>query len=62
MRDPTEISRNQIRNAYAISSPNSVPKNKLNYILAHDFTQTTYNSDYFAPSILVVEFKLICSE
>jgi hypothetical protein len=37
-----------------------VPNNKLNYILAHDFTQTTYDSDYFAPGILVVEFKLIC--
>jgi hypothetical protein len=40
---------------------NSVLKDKLNHILAHDFTQTTHDSDYFALSILVVEFKLICS-
>jgi hypothetical protein len=39
-----------------------MPKNKLNYILAHDFAQTTHDSDYFAPSILAVEFKLICPE
>jgi hypothetical protein len=41
---------------------NNVFKDKLNHILAHDFTQTTHDSDYFALSILVVEFKLICSD
>jgi hypothetical protein len=55
-----KLAETRSANAYVISSPNSVPKNKLNYILAHDFTQTTHDSDYFAPSILAVEFKLIC--
>jgi hypothetical protein len=35
--------------------------NKVDYNLAHDFSRTTRESDYFAPNILVVEFKLICS-
>ena len=39
----------------------SVLKNKLDHNLAHDFSQTTRDSDYSAPNILVVEFKLICS-
>jgi hypothetical protein len=38
---------------------NIVLKDKLDHILAHDFT-TTSDSDYFAPNILVIEFKLIC--
>jgi hypothetical protein len=38
---------------------NSVQKGKLNHILAHDFTQTTHDSDYFTRNILVAEFKLI---
>jgi hypothetical protein len=37
-----------------------VQKNKLDYILAHDFSRTTRDTDYFASNILVVEFKLIC--
>jgi hypothetical protein len=28
---------------------------------AHDFPWTMRDSDHFAPNILVVEFKLICS-
>jgi hypothetical protein len=38
---------------------NNVQTNKLNHIRAHDFTQTTHDTDYFAPNILVVEYKLI---
>jgi hypothetical protein len=33
-----KLAETKSANAYVISSPNSVPKNKLNYILAHDFT------------------------
>jgi hypothetical protein len=41
---------------------NSVLKDKLDRNLAHDFSRTMRDSDYFAPNILVVEFKLICPE
>jgi hypothetical protein len=41
-----------------ISSPNSVLKDKLGHILAHDFSQTVRVLDYFAPNISVVEFKI----
>jgi hypothetical protein len=39
---------------------NSVRADNLDHNLAHDFSQTTRDTDYFAPNILVVEFKLIC--
>jgi hypothetical protein len=39
---------------------NSVLKDKLDHNLAHDFSQTLRDLDYFALNILVVEFKLIC--
>jgi hypothetical protein len=39
---------------------NSVLKDKLGHNLAHDFTQTMRDSDYFAPNILAVESQLIC--
>jgi hypothetical protein len=32
-------------------------KNKLGHNLAHDFTPMMHDTDYFAPNILVVEFK-----
>jgi hypothetical protein len=38
---------------------NRVLKNEWDHNLAHDFSQTMRDSDYFAPNILVVEFKLI---
>jgi hypothetical protein len=38
---------------------NSVLKDKLGHNLAQDFSQTLRDSDYFAPNILVIEFKLI---
>jgi hypothetical protein len=34
--------------------------NSLIINLAHDFSQTMRDLDYFALNILVVEFKLIC--
>jgi hypothetical protein len=37
---------------------NNLRKGKLNHIRAHDFTQTTRYSNYSAPNILVVEFKI----
>jgi hypothetical protein len=40
---------------------NSVLKNEWDHNLAHDFSQTMRDSDYFAPNIFVAEFKLICS-
>jgi hypothetical protein len=36
---------------------NSLLKNKLGHNLAHDFTPTMCDTDYFAPNILVVEVK-----
>jgi hypothetical protein len=35
---------------------NSVLKDKLDHILAHDFTQTTRDPIYVALNILIVEF------
>jgi hypothetical protein len=39
---------------------NSVLKDKLDHILAHDFRQMTRDPNYVAPNILVVELKFIC--
>ena len=36
-------------------------KNKLDHNLAHDFSQTTRDTDYFASNILTVEFFSIYS-
>jgi hypothetical protein len=35
-----------------------VLKNKSNHLLAHDFSRTVRDLDYFAPNISVVEFKI----
>jgi hypothetical protein len=39
---------------------NSVRKDEWDHNLAHDFSRTMRDSDYFTPNISVVEFKLIC--
>jgi hypothetical protein len=39
---------------------NNVLKDKLDHNLTHDFTQIACDPIYFALSILVVEFILIC--
>jgi hypothetical protein len=39
---------------------NSVRKDEWDHNLAHDFSRTMCDSDYFTLNISVVEFKLIC--
>jgi hypothetical protein len=39
---------------------NSTRKDEWDHNLAHDFSRTMRDSDYFTPNISVVEFKLIC--
>jgi hypothetical protein len=47
-------------NVYTILSPQQRAENEWDHNLAHDFSRTMCDTDYFASNILVVEFKLIC--